>query len=254
MGYYKPMDKEDKYEVQKYVEKAQNLLGAHKKVVKVVVHSIVAYHNNRSLDDPEWQCAPVSSFSKAGMGKVSISVLEKAQDICRNESAIKKCVEKAQNLVEAHKNEPESQNIKEPAAPRKRRIKSTDTLYQYVFDKDGGMSFDTCYILNMSPKRGLGKEGEWVLYPENAKIAYARTRDGSNPMRFYVYEEDVDTRFSSFSQYKTLVLSKQDDEKALDIYIEALGNRIEELEDQIGSFRDQIRMAEERKAGWITEN
>ena len=247
MGYYKPMDKEDKYEVQKYVEKAQNLLGAHKKVVKVVVHSIVAYHNNRSLGDPEWQCAPVSSFSKAGMGKVSISVLEKAQYICRSKSAIsavKKSVEKAQN-----------QNIKEPAAPRKRRIKSTDTLYQYVFDKDGGMSFNPCRILKMAPKKELGSNGHWVAHPENEKITYVRINDLiSPPMRFYVYEEDIDVRFANFSQYKTLVLSKQDDEKALDIYIEALGNRIEELEDQIGSFRDQIRMAEERKAGWTTEN
>lgn len=245
MGYYPNFTNQQKDEIKRCVEKAQNLLGAHKKVVKIVVHSIVRYQDTRDVFDPEWQLAPVDKFPKSGMGKVSLSVLKQAQDICKADYA-GACNEKPQSCEKSV--EPKKQT------PRKPRVKSTDTLYQYVFDKDGGMSFDPCYILNMSPKRGLGKEGEWVLYPENAKIAYARTRDGSNPMRFYVYEEDVDTRFSSFSQYKTLVLSKQDDEKALDIYVETLKNRIAELEDQIESFRDQIRMAEERKAGWTTES
>lgn len=245
MGYYPNTTNLEKDEIKRCVEKAQNLLGAHKKVVKVVVHSIVRYQDTRDLYDPEWQWAPVDKFPKSGMGKVSLSVLEQAQDIYKADCA-GACNEKPQSCEKSV--EPKKQT------PRKPRIRSTDTLYQYVFDKDGGMSFNPCRILKMAPKKELGSNGDWVVHPENEKITYVRINDLVSPMRFYVYEEDIDVRFSSFSQYKTLVLSKQDDEKALDIYIEALGNRIEELEDQIGSFRDQIRMAEERKAGWTTEN
>lgn len=246
MGYYEPMSKEDKYEVQKCVEKAQNLLGAHKKVVKTVVHTIIKYQNDRDLFDPDWQFAPINLFSKVGMGTVSISVLEKAQDICRIESAT--------NLVV--KNEPESQNVKEPGiTPRKRRIKSTDTLYQYVFDENGGMAFSKCTIVNMAPKKDLARDGGWTTHPENNKIAYCRLYDTTVGMRYYVYEEDVDTRFCpNFGKYKTLVLSKQDDALAVDIYIKTLENRIEELEDQIASFRKQISESKEKLAGWTTEN
>lgn len=245
MGYYPKITNQQMDEIKRCVEKAQNLLGAHKKVVKIVVQSIVRYQDTRDVFDPEWQLAPVDKFSKSGMGKVSLSVLEQAQDIYKADYA-GACNEKPQPCEKSV--EPKKQK------PRKPRVKSTDTLYQYVFDKDGGMSFNPCRILKMAPKKELGSDGGWVVHPENNKITYVRINDFVSPMRFYVYEEDVDVRFASFSQYKTLVLSKPDDERALDIYIEALENRIEELEDQIGSFRDQIRMAEERKAGWTTEN
>lgn len=244
MGYCEPMPKADKYEVQKCVEKAQNLLGAHKKVVKAVVHAIVKYQNGRDLCDPDWQFAPINFFSTVGMGTVSISVLEKAQDICRIESAANPVVQ----------NEPKPQSIEEQVAPRKRRIKSTDILYQYVFDEDGGMAFSKCTIVNMAPKKDLARDGGWITHPENNKIAYCRLKDTAAPMRFYVYEEDVDTRFSSFGKYKTLVLSEQDDELAVNIYIETLEDRIGELEDQIASFRKQISESKEKLAGWTTES
>lgn len=249
------MSKEDKYEVQKCVEKAQTQLGAHKKVVNMVVHAIVKYQNDRGLGDPDWQFAPINLFSKVGMGTVSISVLEKAQDICR--------VEPTTNLV--IQNEPSAFTDKQKEfarsyfealekPKRKRRIKSTDTLYQYVFDESGGMSFYVCTIVNMAPKKELARGGGWITHPENNKIAYCRLKDTTIGMRFYVYEEDVDARFSSFGKYKTLVLSEQNDELAVDIYIETLEDRIRELEDQIASFRKQISESKEKLAGWTTES
>lgn len=244
MGYYPEATNQQKDEIKRCVEKAQNLLGANKNVVKTVFRSIVRYQDTRDVYDPEWPFAPVDKFPKRGMGKVSLSVLEQAQDICKADYA-GACDEKPQSCEKSV--EPKRQT------PRKPRIRSTDMLYQYVFDDNGGMSFNPCRILKMAPKKELSG-GNWIAHPENNKITYVRITDFGTPMHFHVYEEDIDVRFASFNQYKTLVLSKQDDEKALDIYIEALGNRIEELEDQIGSFRDQIRMVEERKAGWTTES
>jgi hypothetical protein len=259
MAYYEPMSKEDKYEAQKCVEKAQNLLGAHKRVVKVVVHTIVKYQNNRDLGDPDWQFAPTNLFSMVGLGKVSISVLQKAQDICRIESATNLVV---QNEPEKHGSFTDEQkefahayfeSLEKPKT--KRRIKSTDTLYQYVFDENGGMSFYVCTIVNMAPKKDLIGDGSWITHPENNKIAYCRLDGTTVGMRYYVYEEDVDTRFCpNFGKYKTLVLSEQDDELAVNIYIETLENRIRELEDQIASFRVQIEESKEKLAGWTTES
>lgn len=95
MGYYPNFTNQQKDEIKKCVEKAQNLLGAHKNVVKTVFRSIVRYQDTRDAFDPEWQLAPVDKFPKRGMGKVSLSVLEQAQDIYKADYA-GACNEKSQ--------------------------------------------------------------------------------------------------------------------------------------------------------------
>lgn len=133
----------------------------------------------------------------------------------------------------------------------KPRIKSTQTLHEYIFDENGGMAYRPCHIVKMAPKKELVKDC-WVAHSDNNRICYM-SDDSICNLRRYVDELDVDERFSTFSKYKTLVLTEQDDEKAVQIYVKALEERIEELGLQIKSFEKQIEEAKEKLAGWATE-